>query len=177
MIGISKVFFPMLFLTVILSPAPVLSDDQSSLIEVTPGVLEYATGTVKPLIDSHPKRDKLSLLLKVADILIDPKTGIHTNSMEPGDFIIYDKLNTFRIGFLITLKLSPEQKRILKTWHSKYMRKNPADVFFAPSADEIIKTKAAFGCSHYARAFIAVVQAEEPMKLQFWTVMADLLTK
>jgi hypothetical protein len=39
------------------------------------------------------------------------------------------------------------------------MRSNPADVFFAPSADEIIKTKAAFGCSHYARSFIAVVKA------------------
>ena len=32
-------------------------------------------------------------------------------------------------------------------------------IFFAPSADDIIKTKAAFGCSHYARSFIAVVKA------------------
>jgi hypothetical protein len=39
------------------------------------------------------------------------------------------------------------------------MLSNPADVFFAPSADDIIKTKAAFGCSHYARSFIAVVKA------------------
>ena len=39
------------------------------------------------------------------------------------------------------------------------MQKNPADVFFVPSADDIIKTKAAFGCSHYARSFIAVVKA------------------
>jgi len=39
------------------------------------------------------------------------------------------------------------------------MRSNPADIFFAPSADDVIKTKAAFGCSHYARSFIAVVKA------------------
>ena len=35
---------------------------------------------------------------------------------------------------------------------------NPADVFFAPSADDIIETKAAFGCSHYSRSFIAIVK-------------------
>ena len=39
------------------------------------------------------------------------------------------------------------------------MQANPADVFFAPSADEIIGTRAAFGCTHYARAFMAVVKA------------------
>ncbi|MDD5678795.1 MAG: hypothetical protein PHW60_12535 [Kiritimatiellae bacterium] len=39
------------------------------------------------------------------------------------------------------------------------MQDNPADVFFAPSADEIIKSRAAFGCTHYARAFMAVVKA------------------
>ena len=60
---------------------------------------------------------------------------------------------------MATLKLSSEQKTTLKAWHSKYMRKKPADVFFAPSADDLIISKAAFGCSHYARSFIAVVKA------------------
>ena len=32
-------------------------------------------------------------------------------------------------------------------------------MFFGPSADDIIKAKAAFGCSHYARSFMAVVKA------------------
>jgi protein-S-isoprenylcysteine O-methyltransferase Ste14 len=41
------------------------------------------------------------------------------------------------------------------------MRHDPADVFFGPSADEIVGTRAAFGCTHYARAFIAVVKALE----------------
>jgi len=73
--------------------------------------------------------------------------------------IIYDKLEKIKLGFLMTFNLSSEQKKNLKAWHSKFMQKNPADVFFAPSADEIIRTKAAFGCSHYARSFIAVVKA------------------
>ena len=139
--------------------APVFSDDDVSLINVTPHIRDYAINTVKPVLDSHPKKDTFSLLLKVSEILIDPVIGIHTNEIEPGNYIIYDKLDKIKLGFLITYKLSPEQKKTLKTWRLKYMQKNPADVFFAPSADEIIKTKAAFGCSHYARSFIAVVKA------------------
>ena len=139
--------------------APVFSNDDVSLINVTSHVRDYAINTVKPVLDSHPKKDTFSLLLKVSEILIDPVIGIHTNEIEPGNYIIYDKLDKIKLGFLITYKFTPEQKKTLKSWHLKYMQKNPADVFFAPSADEIIKTKAAFGCSHYARSFIAVVKA------------------
>jgi hypothetical protein len=114
---------------------------------------------VKPVLDSYAKRDKLSLLLKISDILIGSELGIHANEIKPSTFIIYDKLEKIKLGFLVAFKLSPEQKEILREWHSKFMHKNPANVFFAPSADEIIKTKAAFGCSHYARSFIAVVKA------------------
>src|SRR3989339_630029 len=154
---------PYLFLIMILFSVfystPAFSEKNGSLIEVTPNVKEYAIHTVKPFLDSYAKRDELSLLLKISDILIDSEKGIHTNKIEPGTYIIYDKLNKIKLGFLITFNLSSEQKKSLKIWHSKFMRKNPADVFFAPSADEIIKTKAAFGCSHYARSFIAVVKA------------------
>jgi len=60
---------------------------------------------------------------------------------------------------------------MLQRWHSKYMNDHPADVFFAPTADEIIKTRAGFGCTHYARAFIVVVKAlglvEKPEDLRY----------
>jgi hypothetical protein len=135
------------------------SNDVVSIIEVTPSVKYYAINTIRPILDSYTKKDKLSLLLKISKILIDPEIGIHKNRIEPSNYIIYDKLEKLKLGFLITFKLSSEQKTTLKSWHSKFMKKNPADVFFAPSADEIIKTKAAFGCTHYARSFIAVVKA------------------
>lgn len=151
--------------------AHILAEKNISLIEVTADVMEYANSTVKPVIASHPKKDRLSLLLKVSEILNDPVIGICKNRIAPGDYIIYDILNKIKLGFLITLKLSPEQKQILKAWHSQYMVENPADVFFAPSAGEIIRTKAAFGCSHYARAFIAVVKAldmiDEPKDMRY----------
>jgi len=147
------------------------SEEDNSLLEVTPEIREYAMNTVKPALDSCVDMNKLSVLLKISAILIDPVIGIDANKIEPSKFIIYDKLHKVRLGFLITGKLSSEQKEILKTWHVKFMQENPADVFFAPSADEIITTKAAFGCSHYARSFIAVVKAlglvEKPEELRY----------
>jgi hypothetical protein len=148
----------LIFFCVFVSTTAFSSED-ASLIGVTPGIREYAMGTVKPVLDSCSKKDTLSLLLKVCDVLIDPKLGIHTNEIKPSTYIIYDKLDKIKLGFLVTFSLSSEQKQILKARHSKFMRENPADVFFAPSADEIIRTKAAFGCSHYARSFVAVVKA------------------
>lgn len=135
------------------------SKDEGSPIEVTPIVKKYAFNVVKPNLDAYGKKDTLSQLLKVSEIMTDSELGVHTNAIEPSTFIIYDKLETLKLGFLYTFTLSSEQKQILKTWRSKFMSSNPADVFFAPSADDIIKTKAAFGCSHYARSFIAVVKA------------------
>lgn len=155
----------------VISSTLAFSNDDVSLIDVTPDIRDYAINTVKPVLDSYAIEDKLSLLLKISDILIDPEIGVHTNGIKPSDYIIYDKLDKLKLGFLITFKLSPEQKKNLKSWHSKFMHRNPADVFFAPSADEIIKTKAAFGCSHYARSFIAVVKAlgliDKPEELRY----------
>jgi len=103
--------------------------------------------------------------------LINSKTGLHVNAIKPSTYIIYDKLEKIKLGFLAAFSLSPEQKEILKTWRSKYMQHDPADVFFAPSADDIVKTRAAFGCSHYARSFIAVVKAlgliDDPEDLRY----------
>ncbi|MGA1864879.1 MAG: hypothetical protein ACMUHX_07445 [bacterium] len=138
---------------------PSIADKEVSLLKITPDIMDYAIGTVKPVLDSYPKKDKLSLLLKVSDILIDPKTGINVNKINPSDLILFDKFNKLKIGFLITFRLPSEKKQIIKSWHSKFMQENPADVFFALSADEIIRTKTAFGCTHYARAFISVVKA------------------
>jgi hypothetical protein len=160
---ISQLFTLILITFFCLIFSPAYSKDVGSLIEVTPVVKKYAFNAVKPNLDSFSKNDKLSQLLKVSEIITDSELGVQTYAIEPSKFIIYDKLETLKLGFLNTFNLSSEQKQILKTWRSKFMRSNPADVFFAPSADDIIKTRAAFGCSHYARSFIAVVKALDLM--------------
>lgn len=72
--------------------------------------------------------------------------------------MVYNMLSKAGLGAVSTIGLSPVQKQTLRRWRKKYMLANPADVFFAPSADEIIGTRAAFGCTHYARAFMAVAK-------------------
>lgn len=143
----------------------------TSLLEVTPDILEYSLTTVKPILDASAARDKVSLLIKVTEILRDPETGIQYNQIAPKDYFIYNILQKIRLGFFLTWKFSNDQKQMLQRWHKKYMQKDPADVFFAPSADEIVRSKAAFGCTHYARAFIAVVKAlgliEKPEDLRY----------
>jgi hypothetical protein len=136
-----------------------MEEDSPSLVEVTPNVAEYVSHTVSPIIAAYPEKDKLSLLLKVSEILIKPETGVDANKIKPSTYIIYDKLDKIKLGAMVSFNLSSKQKNNLRDWHLKFMQNNPADVYFAPSADEIIRHKAAFGCSHYARAYIAVVKA------------------
>ena len=141
---------------------PACSWGNECLLDVTTNVVNYSTNTVKPLLDAHPDKDRLSQLLKVVEIMHDPEIGIHVNQMSPNDFFIFDKLGKISPRFLqsiFLIKFSRQQKVILQRWHSKYMLEHPANVFFAVSADEIIKTQAAFGCTHYARAFIAIAKA------------------
>lgn len=134
-------------------------EDKASLLAVTPDITAYATGTVKPVLDACPGRDELSLLLKVSEVLNDPEKGIGVHKIDPSGYFIYNLFDKIWLGFLYAWKFSPEQRNMLQRWHAKYMRDNSADVFFAPSADEIVKSRAAFGCTHHARAFIAVVKA------------------
>jgi len=101
----------MLILLSVFFSKPVFPAEDVSLMKVTPNVKEYAINTVKPVLDSYTKRDTLSLLTKISDILIDSERGIHTNKIEPSTYIIYDKLDKIKLGFLITFKLSSEQKK------------------------------------------------------------------
>jgi len=70
--------------------SPAYSGDVGSLIEVTPTVNEYAFNVVKPILDSYGNKDRLSQLIKVSEVMTDPKLGVQTNTIEPGKFIIYD---------------------------------------------------------------------------------------
>ena len=138
---------------------PVFSKETESLLFAGPNVRTYATRIVKPVLDSSQGNSTLSIFQKISDTLLDPTNGIGVNKLEPSDFFIYDILDNLKLGFFYALKFPSAKRQILLRWHDRYMQENRADVFFAPSADEIIMARAAFGCTHYARAFIAVVKA------------------
>jgi hypothetical protein len=136
-----------------------LSAQDEPLLAVTSKVEQYSSTTVLPRLTDKRDQDILAQLLFVSKILIDLQDGVSINKMEPGKFMVYNILSKAGLGAVSTIGLSPVQKQTLRRWRKKYMQANPADVYFAPSADEIIGTRAAFGCTHYARAFIAVVKA------------------
>jgi hypothetical protein len=129
------------------------------LLAVTPIVEQYSSMTVLPRLTAEQDQDTLTQLLIVSKTLIDPQDGVSINKIKPGKFMVYNMLSKAGLGAVSTVGLSPVQKQTLQRWHKNYMQANPADVFFAPSADEIIGTRAAFGCTHYARAFMAVVKS------------------
>lgn len=129
------------------------------VLAVTPAVKAYASTIVLPRLYDKRDQDRLAQLLLVSNTLIDGQVGVSINKMEPSKFMVYDMLCKVKLGVVSTVGLSSVQKQTLRRWHEKYMQDNPANVFFAPSAGEIISTRAAFGCSHYARAFMAVVKA------------------
>ena len=128
---------------------------------VTSEVEEYANSVVKPLISHIPKEEKLSMIQKVSEIILSKEHGVNANAVEPSKYIYYDIFDTLKLGFLVTVNLSSQQKQNIKNWHGKYMSDKAADVFFAPTASEIIKDRAAFGCTHYARVFISIINALE----------------
>ncbi len=143
----------------VLFPVPAFSERADSLLCVTRDVGKYAVEEVRPAVEACPRRDRLSLLIKVAEILIDPSRGVGANRVDPGAFMRYYIFQKVGIGFFVTLGLSARQASVLKEWHAKFMGESPAQVFFAPSADDVIRARAAFGCSHYSRSFMAVVKA------------------
>ncbi len=136
-----------------------LYSEDESVLAATQKVEEYSSTTVSPRLNDKQAQDVLEQLLLVSKILLDPNDGVAINKMDPSKFMVYNMLSKMKLGFVSTIGLSHLQKKTLRRWHQKYMQDNPADVFFAPSADEIIGTRAAFGCTHYARAFMAVVKA------------------
>jgi hypothetical protein len=138
-----------------------------SLLEVTDEIRIYANETVKPKISNTPQKDRLSQFLGIISILLDPKYGISSNRLAPPDFMILAQKSRQQVISPNSplLEYLPERKReIVRILHNKYMINQVTGIFFGPSASDIIKYKSAFGCSHYARAFIAVVKALELVK-------------
>ncbi len=153
-----------------LMPPAARAQEDGTLLAATPAVGRYATQVVRPML-IEDKKDTLHSLLKVSRILIDPELGVGVNQISPKTFMLYNALSHVKLGFLATFGLSARQKEILTAWHSKIMKESPSSVFFAPSAHDIVETRAAFGCSHYARAFMAVVKSlglvEAPEDLRY----------
>jgi hypothetical protein len=146
----------------------------SSLLQVTKAVNEYAQNIVKPRLNHIPSEDRLQQFLEIINVLLDPKDGIASSGLSVPDFMNLAQKSGQQIVSPDSELLDelPDNKREnLRILHNKYMLKHVTGIFFGPSAHDIIKYRSAFGCSHYARAFISIVKAlnlvENPVELRY----------
>jgi len=135
------------------------TEERASMVGVTANVKAYAITVLQPALGNARGKDKLSVFQSIIRIFNDPAIGIHVHAAKPRVYVSYGYLEKVKLGFLVTLGLTPGQKTALKNRYESLMKKEPSDVFFAPSADEVIGSRAALGCSHYARSFIGCVKA------------------
>lgn len=157
-------------------PHSVVAEDNNErlLIAVTDEVNEYALNIVAPKLKNNPHQDLLNQLLLVVAILLDSEEGIAISGLQPPDFmnLLMNSKNKFIEKDSETLSfIATNNREAIRELHNEYMLQDPSGIFFAPSASDIIKYKSAFGCTHYARAFIAIVKSlkliEKPEDLRY----------
>jgi hypothetical protein len=138
------------------------AESKSSLLDVSGAVSKYAFSVVKPRISHIPAKDRLRQCLEIINVLLDKKVGISSSGLKVPEFMgLAQNSGQQAVSPDSELldQLPADKRETIRILHNKYMLEHPAGIFFGPSASDIIKYKSAFGCSHYARAFIAVAKA------------------
>ncbi|MGD8562233.1 MAG: hypothetical protein PVG03_06855, partial [Desulfarculaceae bacterium] len=147
---------------------------RASMLEVTGAVKDYARSVVKPRLGKLDKQDQLARLLEVVAILKDPKIGISSNKVSPRIFMNLARgsvQDTVPPGSRLLRDIPQDKREMVRILHNRYMLDHPAGIFFGPSASDIIQYRFAFGCTHFARAFIAIAKelhlVESPAHLRY----------
>lgn len=148
---------------------PTYKDDQDLLL---PGDAsnEYALSAIGPQISSSSEGD-FEKLLVISKLIVDGRVGVGSEATEVNRIFIHYFLEKARLGYIYRMFLPTREAELLKRWYWKYVREDIPGVFFAPSGEEIVLTKAAFGCSHYSRAFLSIANAigipKDPERLRY----------
>ena len=130
------------------------------LLAVTETIYNYSNDVILKKINGEP--DDLSKLLKIVSILLDKNAGISASNIAPDDFMklsFISRQHAVEQDSVLLYILPGTNRETIRVLHNKYMINDPSNIFFGPGADDIIKYKFAFGCSHYARAFISIVKS------------------
>ena len=100
--------------------------------------------------------------LLIVSILMDDNKGISKNKINPFDFMklsILSQKNIVQKDAWYLIFFPKEKQETIRILHNKYMLNNSSGIFFRPTANDIVKYKFAFGCTHYARVFISVIKS------------------
>ena len=142
--------------------APALAS-HPHLVAVTPEIDAYAKSFVVPRLNACTN-DVLARLEAVVDVLVDGKVGVGTLGLGPQD---YGRLASAAKGQAVPAGsplsfVAAEKREPMRLLFNKY---SPMPgIFFGPTASDVVKYRMAFGCTHYARAFLAVAKCLELTK-------------
>ncbi|MFC1521858.1 hypothetical protein ACFL6Y_05570 [Elusimicrobiota bacterium] len=143
--------------------------DCAYLLEATPIVAKYATQISSVFQENHTVADKLKIII----LQLHGENGIHSGKFKPDIFFkLHTLFNAKNISDIVEIREMARENQLTdfdnigdgklesyRLLHNKYMQGHPAGIFFAPTASDIIEHKMALGCSHHARAFMAVAKA------------------
>jgi len=156
------------------SPHEIAAVGSFNRVTNTSLVDEYADREIRPLLPADANGGDLKVFLLIVNRLMDEKGGISENKILPMDFMKLSLLSQKNIipenaWYLFWL---PEQNRnIIRVLHNTYMLEDASGIFFGPTANDVVKYRFAFGCTHYARVFIAVVKSlnlvDEPGSMRY----------
>ncbi|MBI4667889.1 MAG: hypothetical protein HY747_01690 [Elusimicrobia bacterium] len=144
-----------------------LSAQCPDLINTTPIVEQYASGITAGFENNFSLEDKLKYIVH----FIHGEKGVGSGKLAPSTFFalhgVFQGKKIRNVDEMLSRgrnipALSNMDRGALQSHlalYNKYAKTNPKKIFFAPTASDIIEHKMAFGCSHYARTFIAIVKA------------------
>jgi len=137
-------------------------DSCDKLTLAGPSVKAYAAKLEEKILKKASVRERLGHLLKTIHTL-DPidnnKPDLQVQAAIAEKFGADELPNSSLItGILKKFGSAAEANaEIYRQVHNLYGTKGMSFVFFGPSAEEVIRLRIAFGCSHYARALKALI--------------------
>ena len=116
----------------------------------------YLTKLAPDLIIAKNTSEKLQVILSA----VYKKDPINVNHLNFQSFEqLTKKYGKDEIPSNTKLNLvAKEQSELYREMHNRYSRYGLSTLFFGPSAEDVIHFKMAFGCSHFARAILALVR-------------------
>lgn len=134
-----------------------------SLLAVTPEVERYALDISSGFKEGATLESKLRHIIGY----IHGENGLNPRLFSPDKFFaLHYALKGKKLKDIYSAKeiagfkdMSPAALEGYRELYNKYMVPDLKGIMFGPEAADLIKHRMAFGCTHYARAFIAVVRA------------------
>ncbi len=121
---------------------------------------EYIQAYVKAIEPALKKSKSQSQSLQIILDAVHKKVPINGNHIDLKTVdSIFRKFGSKEVSETELAKdVSTEQRTLYLELHNKYSRYGVDRLFFGPSAEDVVRFKMAFGCTHYARSLMTIIK-------------------